>query len=308
MTNEMTYEELPGVPDLLGLYGKAATEQVPVLGTSRDGESMPDTGYRIDGITVDPANLAAYTRVCGLRLRDELPLTYPFTMTFPVAMKLMTGKDFPFAAMGSVHLSNVIESRVPLRVGDELDLRLHAENLREHPSGLLVDMVSEIRTAEGGDDPAWRQVSTFLSKRRTSLTPPRDSPRPPKPEPPTADELGDPTVVRPVSTEQIGEYAGVSGDRNPIHVSSLGARAFGFPNVIAHGMWTAATLLGTVEGRFSEPVRYTVDFGKPLVLPAKPAFYAREGVEGHAGDGWTVTVRDPKKLGKVHATATLEQI
>jgi len=304
MGDAITYTRLDAVPDLLGLYGKAATEQVPVLGTSRDGSTMPRQGLEVRGIRTDVAQLAAYTRVCGLRLRDELPLTFPFLLTFPVAMRLMTGKEFPFPAMGSVHLSNQITTRRALHVGEELDLRLHAENLREHPSGLLVDVMSEIR-AGGEDEPAWTQRSTFLSKRRTSLTPPKDAPRPPKPEPPTASDLGDPTVVLGVTPERISEYAAVSGDRNPIHVSSVGAKAFGFPNVIAHGMWTAAALLGVVEGGYPEAVRYTVEFGKPVVLPAKIGVYAREGA-ADGRDGWSLTVRDAKKLGTVHATATLE--
>ena len=303
---DVRYEQLSAVPQLLGLYGRAATEQVPVLGTTRDGRTMPTKGLEVRGIRTDVAQLAAYTRVCGLRLRDELPITYPFLLSFPVAMQLMTGREFPFPAMGSVHLSNVIETRRALHVGEELDLRVRAENLREHPSGLLVDVISEIR-ADGEAAAAWTQRSTFLSKRRTSLSPPKGAPRPPRPEAPTAADLGDPTVVTEVDTGRIGEYAAVSGDRNPIHISAVGAKAFGFPNVIAHGMWTAAALLGTVEGCYSEHIRYTVEFGKPVVLPARLGVYAREGAADGA-DGWQLTVRDARKLGTVHATATIEEL
>lgn len=302
----MEYTRLPAIPNLLAQYGKAALGSVPVVGGSRDATSLPAKGVEVSGVTVDVANLAAYTRVCGLRLGDTLPLTYPFTLSFPLTMQLMLDPAYPVAAMGSVHLTNEIESRRPLRVGDELSIRSRAENLREHPSGLLVDIVTEIRT-DDDDEPAWLQRSGMLSKRRTSLTPAKDAPRPPRPEPPTAPEIGDPTVVRSVSEAQISEYAAVSGDRNPIHVSKVGAKAFGFPNVIAHGMWTAATLLGTVEGQIPERARYSVEFGKPVVLPAKLAIYARRAVA--AGEpAWTITARNPKKLGTVHATATLEEL
>src|SRR5699024_4194874 len=138
------------------------------------------------------------------------------------------------------------------------------------------------------DEPAWLQRSTMLNKRRTSLTPARDAPRRPRPEPPTASEIGDPKVVRSVSEAQIAGYAAVSGDRNPIHVSGVGAKAFGFPNVIAHGTWTAATLLGTVEGRIPERARYSVEFGKPVVLPARLGIYARRAVADRE-PAWTIT-------------------
>lgn len=302
----MEYTKLPAIPNLLAQYGKAAVGAMPVVGASRDGRSMPAKGVEVDGVSVDTANLAAYARVCDLRFGDVLPLTYPFTLAFPLSMQLMLDPDYPVPAMGSVHLTNEIQSRRPLRVGDRLNIRARAENLREHSAGLLVDVVTEIRTGDD-DEPAWVQRSGLLSKRRTSLTPPKDAPRPPKPEPPTAAELGDPTVVRSVSESRISEYAAVSGDRNPIHVSSVGAKAFGFPNVIAHGMWTAATMLGVVEGEIPERARYSVEFGKPVILPAKLAIYARRAVT--PGDpAWSLTVRNPKKLGTVHATAKLEEL
>ena len=109
-----------------------------------------------------------------------------------------------------------------------------------------------------------------------------------------------------MSEAQISEYAAVSGDRNPIHVSRVGAKAFGFPNVIAHGMWTAATLLGVVEGEIPRRARYSVEFGKPVILPAKLGIYARRG--GAGDPAWSLAVRNPKKLETVHATATIEEL
>ena len=112
----MEYTRLPGIPNLLGQYGKAAVGALPVVGGSRDGKSMPSKGVEVTGVRVDVANLAAYARVCGLRLTDELPLTYPFTLAFPLSMQLMLDPDYPVPAMGSVHLTNEIESRRALRV------------------------------------------------------------------------------------------------------------------------------------------------------------------------------------------------
>src|SRR5699024_9486398 len=106
----MEYTQLPGIPNLLAQYGKAATGSLPVVGGGRDGKSMPAAGVEVSGVQVDVANLAAYTRVCGLRLGDALPLTYPFTLGFPLTMQLMLDRDFPFAAMGAVHLVNEITS------------------------------------------------------------------------------------------------------------------------------------------------------------------------------------------------------
>jgi acyl dehydratase len=47
-----------------------------------------------------------------------------------------------------------------------------------------------------------------------------------------------------ISPGQIPHYASIGGDHNLIHVHPVAAKLFGFPTVIAHGMFTAAALLG----------------------------------------------------------------
>ena len=63
-------------------------------------------------------------------------------------------------------------------------------------------------------------------------------------------------------------YAAVSGDRNPIHLSAVSARAFGFPRAIAHGMWSAAAVLASMEGRLPDAVQADVRFTSPVLLPS----------------------------------------
>ena len=72
------------------------------------GDTLPDRTLTVDELTIDPPNVAAYANVTGLRFGDAVPLTYPFALTFPTVMALVTGFDFPFAAMGSVHIENHI--------------------------------------------------------------------------------------------------------------------------------------------------------------------------------------------------------
>ena len=124
-------------------------------------------------LAIDRANVAAYAAVTGLRYGDTVPLTYPFVLTFPTVMELITGFDFPFSAMGSVHVENHITRYRPIAVTDTVGIRTHAENLREHRKGLLVDVVTDVSV---GNDVAWHQVTTFLHQQRTSLS---DEPKPP---------------------------------------------------------------------------------------------------------------------------------
>jgi acyl dehydratase len=245
------------------------------------GESLPDRTLTLDELAIDPANVAAYAHVTGLRFDDAVPLTYPFALTFPTVMALVTGFDFPFAAMGSVHIENHITRYRPITVTDTVGVAVHAENLREHRKGLLVDIVTDIKV---GNEDAWHQVTTFLHQQRTSLS---DEPKPPPDKQP---KLGPPNAVLRITPGQIRHYASVGGDHNPIHTNPVAAKLFGFPTVIAHGMFSAAAVLANVEGQFPDAVKYSVRFAKPVVLPASAGLYV-----ARVSDGWDLNLRDLKK-------------
>ena len=257
----------------------------------RDG-TLPDRTLTVDDLEIDRANVAAYANVTGLRFGDTVPLTYPFALTFPTVMALVTGFDFPFAAMGSVHIENHITQYRPIAVTDTVGVSVHAENLREHRKGLLVDIVTDISV---GNDSAWHQVTTFLHQQRTSLS---DEPKPPPEKQP---KLGPPNAVLRITPGQIRHYASVGGDHNPIHTNPIAAKLFGFPTVIAHGMFTAAAVLANIEGQLPDAVKYSVRFAKPVVLPARAGLYV-----DRVSDGWELTLHhltkgDPHLKGSVSA-------
>ncbi|BDC74346.1 dehydratase [Prescottella equi] len=283
-----TLVQLREQPGTLDNYARAAFGALPFVKPS-GRRSLPTETLALSGLRVDPDNLAAYAKVCGLRFGDTLPITYPFTLVFPTVMRLLTSREFPFPAIGSVHTDNTIEQLRPISVSEPLDLRVHAENLRPHAKGTQVDLVSEVSV---GRELVWRQVSTFLKMHPTGA--PKEAKAEHKDEVPPR-----PTRTLRVDQKIISRYAAVSGDRNPIHVSSLGAKAFGFPSTIAHGMWSAAAALQPLEGRVADAVTYTVRFGKPIVLPATVNLYADRTAEG-----WDLSLKNPKK-GYPHLSATL---
>ncbi|HEY4018170.1 MAG TPA: MaoC/PaaZ C-terminal domain-containing protein [Pseudonocardiaceae bacterium] len=253
--------ELESTPKLLGIFGKAALGALPGFG--RSGTELPSTTYVRNGVRVDRERLAAYDRVCGFRVSDLLPPTFPHILSFPLQAKLMTDPAFPFPMIGLVHVANRITQTRPLRADEPLVLRVHAEGLRPHERGTQFDMVSEA-LADG--EVVWTDISTYLrrggsggpSERGSSGTEPLGG------EPAARWRLGGDTGRR---------YAEVSGDHNPIHLYPLTARLFGFKRAIAHGMWSKARCLAFFEGRL--PDAYTVDvrFKRPILLPATVALY-----------------------------------
>jgi len=257
------------------------------------GDTLPERTLTVDDLSIDAANVAAYANVTGLRFGDAVPLTYPFALTFPTVMSLVTGFDFPFAAMGSVHLENEITQYRPIRVSDTVKVAVHAENLREHRKGLLVDVVTDVSV---GNEVAWHQVTTFLHQQRTSLS---DEPKPPPQKQP---KLPAPKAILRISPGQIRRYAAIGGDHNPIHTSSVGAKLFGFPTAIAHGMFSAAAVLANLEAGLPDAVTYSVRFGKPLLLPASAGLYV-----DRVQDGWDLSLRNISK-GYPYLTGTLRAL
>ncbi|WP_328468017.1 MaoC family dehydratase [Streptomyces sp. NBC_00448] len=74
----------------------------------------------------------------------------------------------------------------------------------------------------------------------------------------------------PVSRATLVQYAGASGDFNPIHWNEKFAREVGLPDVIAHGMFTMAVAIRVVTDWTVDPgavEEYGVRFTKPVVVP-----------------------------------------
>jgi acyl dehydratase len=273
---------------------RAAAGALPLISRS---DRLPDRTVTVEELPIDQANVAEYAAVTGLRYGNNVPLTYPFALTFPAMMSLVTGFDFPFAAMGSVHTENHITQYRPIAVTDTVGVRVHAENLREHRKGLLVDLVTDVSV--GNDNTAWHQVTTFLHQQRTSLS---DEPKPPPQKQP---KLPPPSAVLKITPGQIRRYASVGGDHNPIHTNAIAAKLFGFPTMIAHGMFSAAAVLANIEARLPDQVRYSVRFGKPVLLPATVGLYIDERNSSPAG--WDLVLRNIAK-GYPHLTGTVEAL
>ncbi|SIQ61599.1 MaoC/PaaZ C-terminal domain-containing protein [Micromonospora avicenniae] len=260
-TSGRTTVELPGMPAAGALYRRAIAGALPGTGGRREAQP-PAVRLTVSGVTVDLDHLADYDRVCGFRLTDRLPATYPHVLGFPLALRLMTTPGFPVPLTGLVHVANRITTHRPVHTGETLDFSAYAENLRPHDRGRQLDVVL-VATVAGEE--VWRGVSTYLSRERRGGGGERRE-RDASPSAPAASATWR-------LTPRIGtEYARVSGDHNPIHTSRLGARLFGFPRPIAHGMWSKARCLAALENRLPDAYTVEVAFKLPVPLPSTVNF------------------------------------
>lgn len=287
-----TVRRLSGPPGTLGLYAKAALPLIPGASNlpfvAGAGGKIPRTTLTLDGVKTDRDQLAAYDRVCGFTLRDELPSTFIHVQAFPLHMALMTDGKFPFGAVGLVHLRNRITQLRPVGAEERYDLRVHTMPIQPHPKGKTFTIVSE---AYVDGELVWQDASTMLRRGKGDKSAEKPAPLPG----PASSEL--PFVALWKLDGGLGRrYGGVSGDRNPIHMHALSAKALGFPKAIAHGMWTKARCLAALESTL--PDAYTVDvtFKRPILLPATVAFAAEDG---------RFAVRNRKDDTKIHLEGTV---
>jgi hypothetical protein len=263
----------------MALYLRAAIGLVPAGSRPKN---LPDTTLERQGAAVELSRLADYNRVCGFRLADTLPATYPHILAFPLAMRLMSGSDFPFPVVGLVHVANRIELVRPIDASEPLDLSVRAADLRPHDRGRQFDVVA---TASVAGEVVWRGVSTYLKRENKGGGRGGDRAEPPAP-----------SASWRVEPRTGTDYARVSGDHNPIHTSRIGARLFGFARPIAHGMWSKARCLAALEGRLPEAYTVDVSFKLPIFMPSTVAF--------SASPSWTFALNEAKS-GKPHLTGTV---
>jgi hypothetical protein len=286
--------KLESSPSSIGLYARAGLGAIPFTGKlpflAGGGGEIPDLELSLDEVEVDPDRLAAYCRVCGFTVRETLPPTYPHILAFPLHMALLTDSSFPFPAIGMVHISNRIRQVRPIGIEERLSLSVRASQLRPHPKGKTFALITEARV---GDETVWTGESVNLRRggggngERGGVSGPE------------VDIAGLAAEAQWELPGDLGRrYADVSGDRNPIHLYGLTAKAFGFPRQIAHGMWSKARSLAQLESRLPATFAVEVAFKRPILLPAKVEFASAE-----AGGGFEFGIRDASE-GTPHLAGT----
>lgn len=277
----MTVRELDSPPSLTALYPRAVgvplLRKLPFVGGG--GRELPDTELEVRDVETDPRHLAAYNEVCGFSRDDVLPPTYPHIVAFPLAVRIMAERAFPFPLLGLVHIGNEIVQHRPIAAGEPLRVSVRARDLEPHDRGTQFAMAAEARV---GEELVWSSRNVYLRRHDTSASggggagggnPGRSGGKP-------AGEREAPAPSRAhwrVPADIGRRYGAVSGDRNPIHLHAWSAKLFGMPRPIAHGMWLKARCLAELESTLPGAFSVDVRFKLPLFLPAQVAFGARDG-------------------------------
>ncbi|SDV05872.1 MaoC family dehydratase [Pseudomonas mucidolens] len=249
----MEWQTLHNSPSLPPLYLRAALKR------NISGTTLPDCGLRCP-VRVNPRAVEAYRKVCGFADGPMLPATYPHILAFGLQLQLLTAKHFPFPLLGLVHLRNRMRILRPLGAVSEVQVSVHAQNLQPHAKGATFDLITTLDDSLGR---LWEGESRMLCRGAKLAGESMDQPL----------QIIDPLneLLRWQVPTDIGRrYARVSGDYNPIHLSALTAKLFGFPQAIAHGLWSKARALAALEEHLPiVNIEIEVDFKKPVRLPSE---------------------------------------
>jgi len=240
-------------PSLASLYARVLFSRKPSLVPS--GHRVPRIEATLDSVRIDAAHLAHY-RALTAWTQHGVPLTYPHVLASGLHLAMLSSREFPVRLLGLVHLANRIEQREPLKEGLDGTLVATLEGHRETERGQEFELHTELHC---GNEVPWREVSTFLARKKRS-GPKVSAAKEARPPPTRSVEF-----VAPAGLGR--EYGRLAGDLNPIHVSDLTAKLFGFPHAIAHGMWSLARCAAELDT--SRACALAVQFKLPVFLPSR---------------------------------------
>ena len=265
----MKTKEISGSPSLTGTFFRA-------LGTGgkRPGtvKALPKVALAISSVTLDAQHIARYAAICGFSASQGVPLIYPQMLTFPLVTAFMCSPECPWPAMGTVHLANSIEQRKQLRAGDTVRVEMGTGELFTHEKGQGFTL--DLRILRDGEL-VWSATQSLLrvGVKETSGQP-------------FASQLALDTSLScqtefTAPADMGRRYGTVSGDRNPIHLTAMTAKLFGFKRAIAHGMWTKARALSyLLPADPLEQASVAVEFKTPLLLPGRATLWTARSSQG----------------------------
>ena len=251
---------------------------------------LPQVEYVVDSFKVDQKHLKAYNEVCGFKNNGYIPAIYLTVLSQSLQMHMMTSEAFPFPILGLVHIRNQVKQYRKVGVNETLTLSCKFGELQPHDKGVQFDFITTVKV---GNEVVVEALTTYLSRQKTDTKAAAKSAESKAPDYKLNTEWK-------ISENTGRRYAMTSGDFNLIHIHAVTAKAFGFKQAIAHGMWSKAKALANL----SLPDAYEADvwFKLPMYLPSKVEFLTAQ-----AANDTDFLIRNSKNQ-KPHVTGHVKAI
>ncbi|MCP3954367.1 MAG: hypothetical protein GY697_19450, partial [Desulfobacterales bacterium] len=220
-----------------------------------------------NNIKLDPKKIDRFKEICGYpKNTDTVPMLYLQSLFIGQFGKYIISEYFPLFPLGLIHTKQKIFKARSIKLNEILNTKLTLDKIIKNEKGLEFTFLLEITSK---DELVWEGITTTLAKSKNY-----------KKKNKQAETLENMTSISIIDAPNyIGrEYAKVSGDYNPHHLSVLSAKLFGFKRAIAHGMWSLARSVSEIEKHFpdNELVSIDISFKRPVFLPGTIALAAKK--------------------------------
>lgn len=211
--------------------------------TKRSGitekEKLPQISAQYNKVQVNERNLKNYCDVCQIAMSNELPILYPHVLSGVLHLHILTHEKFPFGLLGAIHKYNTVKKLAALPKNAFYDIKAWLGEAKYHSKGIEFELHTQM-SANG--KVVWEETSYYYKRKRFPNLPKLNKVSFVSEQEPTCE------LAKWHMDKWAGKkYAAICKDFNPIHISSLLAKAFGFKKDLAHGFCSAAQALGKLD-------------------------------------------------------------
>ncbi len=251
---------IQALPNPLSCYGRALLRK-PQFG---EQDRVPLLQLTWPNFSFEAAPIASYARLCTQPFDGRtVPLLYPHSYFGPLHLQLLTDPSFPLRILGAIHLRNHVRQYTPLQLARHYEAELRFVQQRRRPQGLELDLYTAIRYQ---GTLQWESISCFLFRRTFQQHDPESF---------LQNCFQSLSAAQTVYDFRVSPWAGkqfawLTKDINPIHMSRSLAKVFGFQRDLCHGMWAigrSLPYLGGVDSR--RPLRHDVWFKGPIYMESE---------------------------------------
>jgi len=260
-------QRLKGIKKMFREYTKALFKRVDARQLMQfKPPTLPQRIYT-KTLNVDNVHYASFCQEVDWPANEHAHPLYLQMLSLPLQMQCLLDKQSPFPLLGLIHAANKVSVIDHCDLSEPFECRVRFHDVRPHNRGWEVDVMLEALQA---GNLVYRAISSYLVKVKAVHVAPLGA----KNDLHDDCELENRALIGEISASaNTGRrYAKLSGDYNPIHLSAISAKAFGFKQPIAHGMWTlsraVSAFVSQQDFRQSMSIKeVNCRFRKPVFLP-----------------------------------------
>ena len=268
-------------PSVVKMYPGMMVSKKPSL--VKEGKTYKRIEAQINNISADPQHVNQFADVCNFTTDSStLPLPYPHILAAPLHYALLNHKAFPVKLLGLVHVKNSITQHRPIALQEIMDIECFIEGFDDTPKGQIFHMQTRVSIE---NELVWEETCSFIARKKSKKKS-ESAKKPSKKHNSDSDSLASSQITSWEIPSNMGRrFAKVSGDVNPIHLSDLTAKLFGFKKAIIHGVWSMSRTMAELESKLSSDalnnsLEFNVEFKLPVFLPTWVSLQTQEISQG----------------------------